>query len=383
MILDPCSTFSLYIHFPWCVRKCPYCDFNSHGLGKQNLTETVQDQYITRLLEDFKAHAAEVKSRQLVSIFLGGGTPSLFSGKYVARLLSGLHRLHPFDANIEITLEANPGTIESTRFHEYRAAGVNRLSIGIQSFENQKLQALGRIHNNEQACKAIDTARATGFEKINLDLMFGLPNQSQEQALADLSNALSFKPTHLSWYQLTLEPRTVFYRHPPKLPNDDELFAVQEAGFDILKKAGLNRYEISAFSQLNHQCQHNRHYWEFGDYLGIGAGAHSKLSQGKVLHRFVKRKHPQHYLDHNKTFIAQQEEIKGTNKLFEFMLNALRLCEPITNDLCFARTGFQLHDVNDILDKAANKGLLQWTPQTLNLTPLGHRFLNDVTELFL
>ena len=398
--LAPQTHFSLYIHLPWCIQKCPYCDFNSHTLPKQihhshlqnistlpahNIATEIQDHYIARLIADFKSHLSTIKGRKLVSIFIGGGTPSLFSADHIAHLLTNIHQLHPFEDTIEITLEANPGAIEAQRFKGYRAAGINRLSLGIQSLSDTKLKALGRIHNAHHAKQAIHFTQDAGFDNFNIDIMFALPTQSIEEALTDLQQALAFKPPHLSWYQLTLEPRTVFHKYPPPLPDDDSIADMQQAGIKLLAEQGLRRYEISAFSQANQQCIHNRHYWEFGDYLGIGAGAHSKITDNDTgdIYRFVKRKHPQQYLDNKLTMTAQHHLVPDADRLLEFMLNALRLCEPISNDLCYARTAMHLSAAADKLQQAQQQGLLHWTPQSLSLTELGRRFLNDVTALFL
>ena len=437
------QAFSLYIHLPWCVKKCPYCDFNSHAIAhadRHQLTTSIQNNYIDCLIADFKSHISHFKNRTLVSIFIGGGTPSLFSGAHIAHLLSAIHRLHPFDPAIEITMEANPGTAEAQRFRAYRAAGVNRLSLGIQSFDDTQLINLGRIHDAAQAKTAIRIAQEAGFENFNLDLMFGLPNQCMDAALNDLNTALSFEPPHLSWYQLTLEPRTVFYKQPPTLPDDDSIATMQQTGIEWLRSHGLNRYEISAFSLPDKQCVHNRQYWEYGDYLGIGAGAHSKVTdrdRGEI-HRFVKRKHPVQYMDSQRRrydnsglgpavklqddkyktrdgkhkglndrnkdhrdncvdyhtnnmayndvkpfFIAQHRIVEPQDKLFEFMLNALRLCEPIPSDLCIKQTGIHFRDAAPILNEAKAQGLLIWDQDAIELTERGRRFLNNVTEMFL
>ena len=286
---------SLYIHVPWCVRKCPYCDFNSH----ESKGELPEQQYIETLLEDLKADSSYIQGRKIHSIFIGGGTPSLFSAEAYQRLFEEIQTLVPFADNIEITLEANPGTVEQGRFAEYRRIGINRLSIGIQSFDAEKLEALGRIHSNDEAIHAAEQAREAGFDNFNLDLMFGLPEQSTREALNDLKTAITLKPAHISWYQLTLEPNTVFHRYPPALPEDDLIFTMQETGQALLASHGYQHYETSAYTKEGHACQHNLNYWRFGDYLGIGAGAHGKITlpeQNQII-RTRKSRQPDHYLN--------------------------------------------------------------------------------------
>ena len=270
---------SLYIHFPWCVRKCPYCDFNSH----EAMAKIPEREYINALLGDLDHSLADIWGRSIQTIFMGGGTPSLFSPESMDRLLSQLRARLNFSPNIEISMEANPGTAEQGKFSEFFAVGINRLSIGIQSFDNVQLQRLGRIHNRREAFRAVEIAHAAGFDNLNLDLMFGLPRQTNEQALADLQNAIDLEATHLSHYQLTIEPNTFFYHQPPQTPDDDQLFEMQQQCQTLLADRGYTQYEVSAYAKDNHRCQHNLNYWQFGDYLGIGAGAHSKLSHGQPL----------------------------------------------------------------------------------------------------
>src|SRR5579862_565032 len=289
---------SLYVHLPWCVRKCPYCDFNSHEV-KDHLPEEL---YKNALLQELDSHLPLIQNRPLISIFFGGGTPSLFSAKTIEQILNGVAERVLFSKSIEITMEANPGTIDQARFQDFRHAGINRLSLGIQSLQNDKLKILGRIHDRENAIRAIHIAKQAGFTNFNLDLMYGLPQQSIADALHDIQDALSFEPTHFSWYQLTIEPNTLFHHQPPTLPADDMIWDMQNAGQTLLKNAGFRQYEVSAYAQANKECLHNRNYWEFGDYLGIGAGAHSKITDtknGNII-RFSQVKHPKDYLDASK-----------------------------------------------------------------------------------
>lgn len=371
---------TLYAHFPWCVQKCPYCDFNSHTL-KNNLPE---NEYIDKLISDLTQHLPQVWGRRIQSVFMGGGTPSLFSPTAIGRLLTTANALIPFNPDIEITLEANPGTVEQSRFLGYRQAGINRLSLGVQSFTDHHLKALGRIHDSQAAIQAVDAAKRAGFNNINLDLMYGLPEQSVAEALADLKQAVALAPSHLSWYQLTLEPNTWFYQHPPNLPADDLLWEIQQAGQAYLASQGYLQYEVSAYSLPGHACQHNRHYWEFGDYIGIGAGAHGKLTDfasQKVL-RTVKIKHPKTYLAANDV-ILENKIVDKAELPFEFMLNALRLKEPIPKQLFIDRTGLSLEMIAAPLQQACERGLLQINDSELEVTALGWQFLNDLLQLFI
>jgi putative oxygen-independent coproporphyrinogen III oxidase len=371
---------SLYIHFPWCIKKCPYCDFNSHAL-KQDLPES---EYIACLLLNAKQSLPFVKGRKIQTIFMGGGTPSLFSAGALDTLLQGLSHIYQFDEAIEITLEANPGTVEQERFNDYRSIGINRLSLGIQSFNEKHLEALGRIHNGYEAEKAIDTVRQAGFTNFNCDLMFGLPNQTIEQGLADLQKAISLIPTHLSWYELTLEPNTFFWHHPPKLPEDDLIIELQEQGQVILAQNGYKQYEVSAYSQ-DIPCKHNQNYWEFGDYLAIGAGGHGKVTlplQQQVL-RYHHFRHPKQYMDEGQGFVQEKKPIPLKELAFEFMLNALRLKAGVPTKLFAERTGLSLATIHKPLTKAYENGWLQPFEEQLCTTPLGYRFLNDVVSLFL
>lgn len=371
---------TLYIHLPWCVRKCPYCDFNSHEL-KQALPE---DAYVDALLADLTLELSAVPGRSLSAIFIGGGTPSLFSPKAIERLLRGVEQRIPFAEGIEITLEANPGTVEQQRFTGFRAAGVNRLSIGVQSFDDAQLQRLGRIHDSAAADRAIAAARASGFENFNIDIMFGLPEQTEPGALADLARAISHQPTHLSWYQLTIEPNTLFHHRPPVLPVDDDIWAMQLSGQALLSKHGYAQYEISAYSQPEYACGHNRNYWEFGDYLGIGAGAHGKITDldtGVVTRRW-KTRHPKAYLDPAIEFLQGAQVLGEADLKLEFMLNALRLYEPIEFALFTQRTGLPVETLKAMLEPAQAKGLVTLTPTTVTTTPLGKQHLNELLLLF-
>lgn len=372
---------SLYVHIPWCVRKCPYCDFNSHE-SKESLPETL---YVNALMQDLESHLHRVQDRPIVSIFFGGGTPSLFSAQAIERILEGTAKRLSFAPNIEITLEANPGTIDTVRFKEFRKAGINRLSLGIQSLQNDKLKTLGRIHDRENALRAISLAQEAGFTNFNLDLMYGLPHQSIDDALHDIETALSFQPTHLSWYQLTIEPNTLFYHQTPPLPGDDALWDMQMAGQTAIHQAGYQQYEVSAYAKPGKECVHNRNYWEFGDYLGIGAGAHSKMTDSKnqSVHRFMQVKHPKDYLDKTKRQTQIIQTIAETDLIFEFMLNALRLTEGVPAQMFTERTGLSLETIRPLLDKAKQKGLLVDAHDIIRPSALGHQFLNNLVTLFL
>jgi putative oxygen-independent coproporphyrinogen III oxidase len=372
---------SLYIHLPWCVRKCPYCDFNSH----QAPDSLPEELYINALIKDFEAHLPTIWGRRLISIFFGGGTPSLFSAQGIERILLEINSRFRFGADIEITLEANPGTLDETRFKGFRTAGVNRLSLGIQSLQDDKLKALGRIHNRDYALRAIDMAKRVGFDNFNVDLMHGLPDQSIDDALADLEDALSWQPPHLSWYQLTIEPNTLFHHKPPVLPPEEHLFDIQEQGKLLLESKGFSQYEVSAYSQRDRQCVHNLNYWEFGDYLGIGAGAHSKLTniEKQTITRHWQVKNPRDYLDPAKPFIAETKVISDDDVVFEFMMNALRLNQGVPLAIFTERTGLSAAVLEPILMQARGKGLLIADSQRLCATELGQRFLNDVVGMFL
>lgn len=378
MLITP--PLSLYIHFPWCIRKCPYCDFNSHAL-KEELPEK---QYIDTLIKDLEFDLATINNRTINTIFMGGGTPSLFSAGALAYLFEELNKRLTFATDIEITLEANPGTVEYQRFSDYRAIGINRLSIGIQSFEEEKLKALGRVHNSKEAINAAETAHKAGFTNFNLDLMHGLPGQTLQQAINDITTAIRLAPTHISWYQLTLEPNTLFYKYPPTLPADDFVWDMQDKCRELLLNANFNQYEISAYSQPNKECKHNVNYWQFGDYLGIGAGAYGKITdvKQKTITRTWKIKNPKDYLA-AKHYIGETTIIPNKELPFEFMLNALRLYQNIPVKLLEERTGLTLNDIETNLKRAKAKGLITWNEHEIQPTDTGRQFYNDLVEMFL
>jgi oxygen-independent coproporphyrinogen-3 oxidase len=391
MALQQLPPLSLYIHIPWCVRKCPYCDFNSHvpneeknvTSGNKNISLPEQD-YLAALIADLELDNIAAHGRELESIFFGGGTPSLFSGAIIDKILQAVNARMRFAPAIEITMEANPGTTEQQRFRDFRSAGINRLSLGIQSLNPAHLQALGRIHDREQAIGAVQQARRAGFANINLDLMHGLPGQSVEDAAADLQQALALEPEHLSWYQLTIEPNTEFYKRPPQLPEDDTLGAIQERGFEILADAGFEHYETSAFSQSGRSAKHNCNYWLFGDYIGIGAGAHGKLTQrdGRIV-RTRKTRLPKDYLASRGRCERGTESIDERALPFEFMMNALRLNGGFPRNLFTERTNLPWSVVAGKIDGLIRRGLLRDDTEIIAPTPLGQRFLNDVLAEFL
>ena len=375
---------SLYIHFPWCVRKCPYCDFNSHQIkdGSQGFDEQA---YLAALRTDLENTLPLVWGRRIHSIFIGGGTPSLLSAAGMDQLLADIRARLPMDADIEITMEANPGTVEADKFAAYAASGINRLSLGIQSFNDQKLAALGRIHNSSDANRAIEIA-LKNFKRVNLDIMYALPDQQLSEAVNDLEQALSFGTSHISLYHLTLEPNTLFAKYPPSVPDDDSAFDMQDALLELLNDRGFDRYEVSAFSKPGQRCQHNLNYWSFGDYIGIGAGAHGKISFPDKVIRTVKERHPENYmrkiLEENSATI--EERVISPKELpFEFMLNALRLTKGIPSEYFAERTGLSMSSISTKLKIAVDKGLLESNPAILAPTPLGLQYLNDLQEIFL
>ena len=371
---------ALYVHFPWCVRKCPYCDFNSHEV-KDNFPE---EAYLNALRSDLESALPLIWGRKVYSIFIGGGTPSLLSAAGLDRLLSDIRTLLPLDLDVEVTMEANPGTFEADKFKSYRASGVNRLSIGIQSFNSEHLAALGRIHDGEQAHRAIEIAQAN-FDNFNLDLMYALPSQTLAQAQRDIETAIAYAPPHLSLYHLTLEPNTLFAKYPPPVPDEDASADMQEMIADLTGAAGYGHYEVSAYAKPQRQARHNLNYWQFGDYLGIGAGAHSKLSFPHRIVRQMRYKHPTTYMEKSGQNVAVQEESEITREAlgFEFMLNALRLTEGFAVNLFAERTGMGLNTIAAALDQAEAKGLLQRDHRLIRPTELGRRFLNDLQEMFL
>lgn len=380
---------SLYIHIPWCVRKCPYCDFNSH----QREGELPEVEYVQALLADLRSNLNPalnyLQGRTLQSIFIGGGTPSLFSPVAYASLLAEIEHLIPFAADIEITLEANPGTAELQKFTGFRATGINRLSIGVQSFNAVHLKQLGRIHDGDEALRAADFARNAGFDNFNLDLMFGLPGQNTAQALADLNTAIACAPTHLSWYQLTIEPNTEFFRRPPALPQDDAIAEIQEAGIALMGEHGYARYEISAYSKPGRQARHNVNYWQFGDYLGIGAGAHGKITLPPSLEtpqqilRTRKTRMPTHYLDPVLEFTAETKAVPREELPLEFMMNALRLNEGVSVQSFTERTGLPLATIQEALASLRQRGLMHPAPERLQATAKGLQFLNELLLEFM
>jgi putative oxygen-independent coproporphyrinogen III oxidase len=371
---------SLYVHFPWCVRKCPYCDFNSHQAG----SEVPEDAYLDAVRADLESALPLIWGRKIFTVFIGGGTPSLMSARGLDRLMSDIRALLPLDGAAEITMEANPGTFEAEKFRSYRASGVNRLSIGIQSFNAQHLQALGRIHDGEQARRAIEIAQDS-FDNYNLDLMYALPSQTLAQAEADLATALSFAPPHLSMYHLTMEPNTEFAKYPPALPDDDASAEMQDMVAERTAAAGFRHYEVSAYAQPGREARHNLNYWQFGDYLGVGAGAHSKLSFPHRVIRQARYKMPATYMQQAMAGNAvHQENEVGRNELgFEFMLNAMRLTAGVEPRMFAERTGLSLNAIESRLDAAEAKGLLYRDHMLIRPTELGQRFLNDLQEMFL
>ncbi len=382
---------SLYIHIPWCIQKCPYCDFNSHQTKETSTSQPgfPEDAYIDALLDDLATDLPLVQGRTIETLFFGGGTPSLLSAAALDRLLIGINTLIPIVENAEITLEANPGTFEQEKFTAYRHAGINRLSIGVQSFQPKQLVNLGRIHDENEATAAAKMAHQAGFNKLNIDLMYGLPNQTPDQALDDLAQAIALNPSHISWYQLTIEPNTVFYNKPPTLPEDDALWDIQEAGQAYLQEKGYMQYEISAYAKTGHQCQHNINYWQFGDYLGIGAGAHGKitLENTQNIIRYQKTRMPTDYLDRvqDKTFLSSSTLIDQDERAMEFFMNGLRLNEGISKQHFFQRT---LHStlpkaLIQPLQQATAKGLLLEDHERWQPTELGRQHLNTLLQLFI
>jgi putative oxygen-independent coproporphyrinogen III oxidase len=371
---------SLYIHIPWCVRKCPYCDFNSH----ESKTETPEAAYVDALIADLEQATPLIWGRKIKSVFFGGGTPSLFSADAIDRILSHVRMLTPLEYGAEITLEANPGAVDTAHFVGYKQAGVTRVSIGIQSFNEGYLKALGRIHDRKQAIAAAELALNT-FEQVNLDVMYGLPEQNLADALADAQTACDLKPAHLSFYHLTLEPNTPFHRTPPSLPDDDTSATMQEEIEAILAANGYVNYETSAFAQAGKQCQHNLNYWTFGDYLGIGAGAHSKLSFHDKIIRQSRHKHPKRYLENAPIGKAMDSEwqIAREELGFEFMMNALRLTDGVEISLFQARTGMPWESISMRVSEALQKGLVVQIGQKIQPTLLGRRYLNDLLAIFL
>ena len=375
---------SLYIHIPWCLRKCPYCDFNSHAATSQ----LPEQEYVSALCRDLDTDLSSLKLADFSgfhSVFIGGGTPSLFSARAYEQLLDHIREKVGIERGAEITLEVNPGAAEAEKFRGYRQAGINRLSIGIQSFHTDYLAKLGRIHSGPEAEKAIELALAAGFDNVNLDLMHGLPGQSIEEGLEDLKKALSFGPTHLSWYQLTIEPNTEFYARPPPLPEDDLLAEMQDSGIELISEAGFRRYEVSAYSQPGYQSQHNLNYWLFGDYLGIGAGAHGKFSDPDtgLIKRTRKKRQPAHYLASELSRLAEVDPVLPEERTLEFLLNSLRLVEGFCVDEYEARTGLGFGHIAKQLESLCDRGLLTKKNDRVRSTARGFSMLNSLISEFI
>ena len=384
-MIDPQAVpLSLYIHLPWCTRKCPYCDFNSH----EGFTESLQQPYIGALLADLDSQQSWWRDRPIESIFIGGGTPSLFEGRWLGTLLEGVSNRATLSRHVEITLESNPGSAESSRFAEYRAAGVNRLSIGVQSFDDRALQALGRIHSGNEARRALDMVATTGFQRWNIDLMHGLPGQDAQSGAADLTEAVGRSAGHISWYQLTIERNTRFWSAPPALPNESELESIQQAGEAILADAGLDQYEVSAFSREGEESRHNMNYWRFGDYIGLGAGAHGKISlpDGTII-RTQRTRTPTDYLavtTSSPLSPPQGVAISPAEKITEFAMNTLRLTSGVPLSHFTQTTGATVEQLTAAAKTAVSRGWLE-APDTGHFvtTPLGYQFLDSVIETFL
>lgn len=376
----PPPPLSLYVHLPWCLAKCPYCDFNSHAKP----AELDDLGYVDALIDELEQSLPWIWGRSIISIFIGGGTPSLFSAAAIDRLLAGCRARLRLVGDCEVTLEANPGTFERARFADFRAAGINRLSLGVQSFDDRLLGAIGRVHDGAQAAGAAQAA-AQLFERFNLDLMYALPGQTVDQLATDLRRALDFSPPHLSIYHLTIEPNTLFARQPPRLPDDDTASTMLDEVVTMLGEAGLARYEVSAFARADARCRHNMNYWQFGDYLGLGAGAHSKLTIAGVIERIARVRHPQTWLDavRRGESVASRQRVAPDDLPFEFMLNALRLVDGVPSEWFEARTGASLASIAAPIEQAVRRGLLRDDPLRLAPTPFGLDFLNDLQQLFL
>lgn len=380
--LSALPPLSLYIHFPWCEKKCPYCDFNSHQVKSPGFDEA---RYINALLADLQTELPRVWGRKVHTIFIGGGTPSLLSAKGMQHLLSSVRALLPLEADAEITMEANPGSVEAEKFAGFADSGINRVSLGIQSFNDLQLKALGRIHNESEAKRAIEIAMRY-FGSVNLDLMYALPSQTVADAALDIATALSFGTSHLSMYHLTMEPNTYFASFPPALPSEDESDAMFEQNLTMLDHAGLERYEVSAYCKTGFECKHNLNYWRFGDYIGIGAGAHGKISLPHEITRQIRERHPETYMqqiEQTGSALIESKSIPANDLPFEFMLNALRLTEGVSTASFSERTGLPLHRIANALELASKKGLLDENPSLLKPTALGLRYLNDLQTLFL
>ncbi|MBU3545003.1 oxygen-independent coproporphyrinogen III oxidase-like protein [Polynucleobacter sp. MWH-Mekk-B1] len=384
MTLTALPPLALYIHFPWCEKKCPYCDFNSHQV-KDGVQGFDEERYIKALITDLETELPRIWGRQVHSIFIGGGTPSLLSPTGMNDLLSAIRARVNLEPGAEITMEANPGSVEADKFAAFAKSGINRVSLGIQSFQDEQLKALGRIHNGEEAKQAIAIA-VENFKSVNIDLMYGLPNQSLAAAKADIETALSFKTPHLSLYNLTLEPNTYFANFPPKLPSEDEIDAIFEQNLELLTAAGYKRYEVSAYAKKDQECKHNLNYWRFGDYIGIGAGAHGKISFPDKVTRQVRERHPETYMqamESKGNALIESRDVSAKDLPFEFMLNTLRLTDGVETKTFSERTGLPLHVISKGLEEASKKGLLDDNPTALKATDLGLRYLNNLQEMFL
>jgi putative oxygen-independent coproporphyrinogen III oxidase len=381
MRIDPLPPLALYVHLPWCVHKCPYCDFNSF-----ELRGAIQDSaYVDALLRDLESERELISGRTVTSVFIGGGTPSLFDGSAIQKFLDGLRKRIALAADCEITLEANPGAVDAQRFAAYRSAGVNRLSIGAQSFRSRQLEALGRIHGADEIDNAVAIARNAGFDNLNVDLMYGLPDDTIQGSIADLDRALALEPEHLSWYQLTLEPNTAFHRRPPALPDDALVAAIERAGRQRLEAHGFSRYEISAYAQPDRRCRHNLNYWQFGDYVGIGAGAHGKLTQpDAAIERRMRLRNPRSYQARAGTpDCVSVERITDPESIrLEFLMNALRLIEGVPQQLLTERTGLALEPMGAAVAAAVERGWLDRNAERLRATPQGLEALNRLLALF-
>ncbi|MEY4624765.1 MAG: hypothetical protein RL061_290 [Pseudomonadota bacterium] len=388
-LLTSLPPLSLYVHIPWCVKKCPYCDFNSHQIKDQTTGQNRQGfdekRYLEALKIDLQSVLPKVWGRRIHTIFIGGGTPSLLSEEGMDQLLSDIRALLPVNADAEITMEANPGTFEIEKFRSFAKSGINRISLGIQSFDNEKLKALGRIHDSNQAKTAI-AAAIDLFDQVNIDLMYALPKQTIDEALTDIRQAINFEPAHISLYHLTLEPNTLFAKYPPALPDDDSAFEMLDRLMEELLVAGYQRYEVSAYAKNGHRCQHNLNYWQFGDYIGIGAGAHGKISAHNQIARQTNERHPEAYMDKifNKGHALIEERLLDKDDLpFEYMLNVLRLVDGVPTHQFKERTGLDIAAINGMMEEALKKGLLDEDPRTIQASDLGLQYLNDLQMLFL
>ncbi|MFK8026984.1 MAG: radical SAM family heme chaperone HemW [Gammaproteobacteria bacterium] len=373
---------SIYIHLPWCLHKCAYCDFNSHATAPNQFPEQL---YTQQLIADLTHAAALIDGRKVQSIFIGGGTPSLFSPQSIASILSACAHVTQLQSNCEITLEANPGTFEYQKFAEFLSAGINRISVGAQSFNNDSLSALGRIHDATEAINALETAHKIGFKNINVDLMFGLPNQSIGDALNDIQTACHQHVNHISYYQLTLEPNTVFHRYPPKLPSEDVSWDIQTNGMHVLDEANYQRYEVSAYAQKDSQCLHNMNYWQYGDYLGIGAGAHSKITTDNGVLRHQRTRQPESYIQavNHQSQVLQQHLVANDQLIFEFMLNNLRLVNGFTPTTFCTTTGLAWSQAEEQINTQIELGLMERNDTHYRASQHGYQYLDELTQRFL